>query len=101
MNDDTRKLKQIKQIYSGISADNAFKKLDVVKEYNKFKVGEVVEMGKYDFGLRKIVFDKKLTIKKIYTNDNLLSSDLLEFKEIPGRFNKNRFYKKGTLEKIK
>ena len=64
-------------------------------------VGEKVEMGKYDYLKKKIVFHRLLTVKKIYKSKNFFEPDLLEFEEITGLFNKNRFYKKDTLEKIK
>ena len=72
----------------------------VIKDMYPFvKEGAVVEMGKYDYEAQKVIFNREVTIKKVHRSEEFLGQDSVTLKEIPGLFNKNSFYKKGTLER--
>ncbi len=72
----------------------------ITKDMSPFvKEGAVVEMAKYDSEAQKVVFDREVTIKKVYRSKEFLGQDSVTLKEIPGLFNKSSFYKKGTLQR--
>jgi len=67
--------------------------------YSFVKEGEVVEMARYDSEKEKVVFDREVTVKKVYRSKSFFEQDTVTLKEMPGLFNKNDFFKKGTLER--